>query len=422
MTNDPDDLIGRIAAIEPARGTPPLSGHSIRSLTRAATATPRAAPAWTWPKYRLASLGALVGSSALVVAAIVGLDAVGAPVPGVMTAVRTTSHPSLVPPTLAYIVHAEANSWYGTDTLLAKSMGACPVTLVTGSESAGLRHGSGHATAYRIESALSPSRAVLALAERLGLETSPLRWFPIGAHARGWWVGSLGGPSLITYSAKGITRWAYAARKESERRLLGDAGPHGANVPSAAASSRAAERVLAQLVPGVQLGRPLAVRSATDVEVDVALTVHGVATDERFDVEYLPGGRLGAASGPLTSVVGEVTYPTITPLSAARLLRQPKGDLVGLRGLSSAATTAPKHSGTPAPTLYCAATASVESVSDASMTLSANVLANGAVWLLPSWSFSTADDEVVPASLVAISPRYLLYEVPRIRYRGRGSR
>jgi hypothetical protein len=421
MTNDPDDLIGRIAAIEPARGTPPLSGHSIRSLTRAATATSREASAWTWPRYRLASLGALVGSSALVVAAILGLDAVGAPVPGVMTAVRTTSHPSLVPPTLAYVVHADTSGGYGSESS-AKSTGACPVTLVTGSENDGLRHGSGHATAYRIESALSPSRAVLALAPRLGLETSPLRWFPIGAHARGWWVGSLAGPSLTTYSAKGITWWSYAARKESERRLLGDAGPHGANVRSAAASSRAAERVLAQLVPGVQLGRPMAVRSATDVEVDVALAVHGVATDERFDVEYLPGGRLGAASGPLTSVVGEVTYPTIAPLSAARLLRQPKGALVGLRGLSSASATAPAHSGMPAPTLYCTATASVESVSDASMTLSANVLANGAVWLLPSWSFSTADDEIVSASLVAISPRYLLYEVPRIRYRGRGSR
>ena len=361
MASEPDDLIARIAAIEPARGTPPLSRRAIRTLTRAASVARHDAPAWTWPKYRLASIGAFVGSSALVVAAIVGLDALGAPAPGVIAAaIRTTSHPlEHAAPQLGAVANTEFSASFSSP---AKDAGACPVALVPMSDYAGLRQGAGRATAYRIGSPLSPSRAVLELAPRFGLGTSQLKWFALGAHEKGWWVGSLNGPSLTTYSSRGITWWSYSARKESERRLLHDAGAQGANVPTGAVSSHAAARLLARIVPGAQLGTPLTLRSATAVAVGVPLTVHGIATDERFSVDYFPGGRLAAASGPLTSVVSSVAYPTIAPLSAAQLLRRPKGALVALRGPSSTTpATAPTHSGTPTSTLYCNAVAGVES-------------------------------------------------------------
>ena len=118
-----------------------------------------------------------------------------------------------------------------------------------------------------------------------------------------------------------------------------------------------------------------------------------------------------------------MAYPTIAPLSAAQLLRRPKGALVALRGPSSTTpATAPTHSGTPTSTLYCNAVAGVESVSDATMTLSTHVLSSGAVWLLPSWTYSVDHHQVTAATSVAIAPRYLLYRTTTIRYGPHGTR
>jgi hypothetical protein len=423
-SSDGDDLIARIVELEPARGTPPLSRRAIRHLTRAATNTKHDAQAWTWPKYRLASLGALVGSSALVVAAIVGLDSLGTPVATFATsapsAIRTTSHPRLPPVSTS---DAYGDRDFGdVASSLTSGVAACPLTIEAHSDGDGLRRGPGRATAYQIASPLSPRRALLSLAPDFGLGTSRVRWFAMGAHARGWWVGKLSGPSLTTYSARGITWWSYAAPRESMRRLVHDAGERGRNVLSGTASARDAERLLEGLVSRVQLSNPTEARSSTSVEVAVPLAVHGVMTDEHFAVDYFPGGRLAAANGPLTSVVREVSYPAITPLYAAQLLRQPKGALVGLLAPSSTGSAGPP-TGAPVSTLYCNAMQSIDSVSSATMTLSTNVLSDGRVWLLPSWTFSATDDQYSGAKSVAISPRYLDYLPASIRYsRQKGTR
>jgi hypothetical protein len=74
-------------------------------------------------------------------------------------------------------------------------------------------------------------------------------------------------------------------------------------------------------------------------------------------------------------------------------------------------------------TLYCNAMQSIDSVSSATMTLSTNVLSDGRVWLLPSWTFSATDDQYSGAKSVAISPRYLDYLPASIRYsRQKGTR
>jgi hypothetical protein len=170
----------------------------------------------------------------------------------------------------------------------------------------------------------------------------------------------------------------------------------------------------------VQLGGTITSRSATSEGVMVPLAVHGVVTDQRFGVDFYPGGRLAAAAGPLANVIGEVTYPTISPRSAARLLQRPIGALVALGPLSSMATTgSPGHSGMPVSTLYCSAEKSLESASKASLTLSTKVLSNGNVWLLPTWTYSAIPDGYSEATSVAISPKYLHYRPATVRYRTR---
>lgn len=420
MSGDGDELIARIAALEPARGTAPLSRRSIRSLIRAATVTPHEARTWTWPRYRLASLGALIGSSALVIAAIVGLDSVGSSLPSVVASAARTAHHPLVPPSSP---SSPSESGFSFNTELSTSSSTagatgCPVIVADRANTNLLASEPSHATAYRVESLLSPSKALLALAPAFGLGTSSVKWFSIRAHARGWWVGSLGGPSLTTYSSKGITWWSYVGRRESTTRLLQSAGRHGQNILSSTVSTHDAIELLAGLVPGAQLGGPTASRSATSEEVVIPLAVRGVVTDQRFDVDYYPGGLLAAAAGPLASVIHEVTFPTISSRSAARLLQRPIGTLVALTTPSSATTReSPVPSGMAGSTLYCSAEKSVESVSMASLTLSTNVLSNGHVWLLPTWTYSAiryASDEV---NSVAVSPKYLHYRRATVRYR-----
>jgi len=183
MSGDGDELIARIAALEPARGTAPLSKRSIRSLIRAATVTPHEARTWTWPRYRLASLGTLIGSSALVIAAIVGLDSVGSSLPTVLaSAARTARHP-LVPPSSPSVAGYSFAAFAITSST-AGAMG-CPVILADHADANVLASGPSHATAYRVESRLSPSRALLALAPAFGLGTSSVKWFSMRAHARG---------------------------------------------------------------------------------------------------------------------------------------------------------------------------------------------------------------------------------------------
>ncbi len=417
MAGDGDELIARIAALEPARGTAPLSRRSIRSLVRAATVTPHEARTWTWPRYRLASLGALIGSSALVIAAIVGLDSVGSSLPSVVASAARTAHHPLVPPSSPSMPGYSFNTEAATASSTTRAAG-CPVIVADRANTHVLASGPRHATAYRVESLLPPSRALLSLAPAFGLGTSSVKWFSMRAHARGWWVGSLAGPSLTTYSSRGITWWSYFGRRESATQLLQSAGRHGQNLLSSTVSTHDAMELLAGLVPGAQLGGPTVSRSATSEEVVIPLAVHGVVTDLRFDVDYYPGGLLAAAAGPLASVIQEVTFPTISSRSAARLLRRPMGALVALTTPSSATTReSPVPSGMAGSTLYCSAEKSVESVSMASLTLSTNVLSNGHVWLLPTWTYSAiryASDEV---NSVAVSPKYLHYRRAMVRYR-----
>ena len=422
MSSDRDDLIARVAALEPARGTPRLSRRTIRNLVRATTATPRAARTWTRPRYRLASFGALVGSGALAVAAFIGLDSVGPSLPAALTsAVRTTSHP----PVPSLWSAAEQYSQHGNpDAKALSSNASCPIALqVRGAATLSFPPGPRRATAYRIASSLSPPRALLALAPVFGLATARVKWFPSGAHARGWWVGTLSGPSLTTYAAAGITWWSYVGRRETSQHVSSDMVRDGLH-QSEATSVHDAMRLLSRLGAAGALGSPTTQRSPSSVQVSFPLSVHGVVTDERFVVTYYPGGHLAAAGGPLTAIVRGVAYPTVTPLTAVHLLRRPKGALVALAAPTSTSATGTTFApGKHVSTLYCGAMNSLVSVTNASMTLTTKELSDGSAWLLPSWTFSQAlplGGSYGPneATSVAINPRFLDYLPAKIHLRG----
>jgi hypothetical protein len=422
MSSDRDDLIARVAALEPARGTPRLSRRTIRSLVRATTATPWAARTWTRPRYRLASLGALVGSGALAVAAFIGLESVGPSLPAALTsAVRTTSHPPV--PSL-WSADVQYSSQHGSpDATGFTASASCPVALqVRGAASVPFPPGPRQATAYRIASLLSPPRALLALAPVFGLATARVKWFSSGAHARGWWVGTLSGPSLTTYAAAGITWWSYVGPREASQHLIPES-VLDVRHQSDATSVHDAMRLLSRLGAAGTLGSPTTQRSPASVQVSFPLSVHGVVTDEHYIVTYYPGRHLAAADGPLTAIVRGVTYPTVTPLTAVQLLRRPQGALVALAPpTSTSATGTTTTSGRHVSTLYCGAMSSLLSVTNASMTLTTKELSDGSAWLLPSWTFSRA----VPqggtygrneASSVAINPRYLDYLPAKVHLR-----
>jgi hypothetical protein len=292
----------------------------------------------------------------------------------------------------------------------------CPVLLdVRRASSVLLPQGPGRATAYRISSPLSPSRALLALAPAFGLDASQVMWFRTGGHTKGWWTGSLAGPSLTTFSSKGITWWSYVGPREL--------GQHrGGRLATGAVTRRATLQLLGRVATSAQLGALVEARTLTSVRDFVPLRVHGVTTDEAFRISFASGGRIAAAVGPLATVTSAVTYPTISALDAARMLRRPMGKLVGLAAPTSTASRTSTRR--PGPTVYCGDVMSLEHVSSASLTLRTAKLADGRVWLLPSWTFSgtrmvawSAEAAFGAASAVAINPRFLDYQPAAIRTR-----
>jgi len=143
----------------------------------------------------------------------------------------------------------------------------------------------------------------------------------------------------------------------------------------------------------------------------IPLAVHGVVTDQRFDVDYYAGGPPRGSCGATGErhPGGDLPHDLLaqrgkTPATSDR--GAPRADDAVLGDDEGVACF---RRGCRSPRCIAVPRRALRVFRWRSLTLSTNVLSNGHVWLLPTWTYSAiryANDEV---NSVAVSPKYLHY-------------
>jgi hypothetical protein len=174
------------------------------------------------------------------------------------------------------------------------------------------------------------------------------------------------------------------------------------------------------------LGAAVVIRTTTSVTVNIPIDVHGMVTDHSNSITYVGRARIESASGVRFRVVRSLSYPTVSPTLASRIVNQPAGALVALISPHSAAAYrhVPK---VRRPVIYspCGPEVGRIAVAHASMSLITAELQGGRSWLLPSWSLSgvihagwSQGRQIATVTTLAIYPQYLRFlPAPIVRYR-----
>ena len=187
-----DELLTRITRIDPAAGAAPLSDGALDRVVRhAMTPAPRT---WTWARFQLATVGAFVGSSALVIAGIVGLNAAAPSLPVLALGSSSTPNAEMIP----YLDYH-----FTADPSLPDSAGS--------------------ATAYELTSAEDPTAAASMLAK--GLHVPGTVTTTTDGYAE---VGPDSGSNVSAWNSDGVVDWSYVAGSPTGGTgALGSTGPSG---------------------------------------------------------------------------------------------------------------------------------------------------------------------------------------------------
>jgi hypothetical protein len=462
-----DELLSRIARFDPAAGIAPLSDGALdRVVRQAMTPAPRT---WTWARFQLATFGALVGSSVLVIAAIVGIDAAAPSLP--VIALSDASSPNAR--TIPYLDYQ-----FAADKSLPSSAGS--------------------ATAYQLTSNENPVAAASSLAS--GLQVPGMVTTSSDGYAH---VGPSSGTNVSAWTSNGVVNWSYVAgspgatdpgggtgatgstrstgRTGSTGTIgalestvpagahdgagangstgstgppgsTGASGPAGAGtsgvsgLPTSLQASQQAVSVLNELGINSDLGTPQIDVSNSEVDVTVPLVIDGESSDQSYVLAYGANDELERASGILAAAIPKSAYPTIAPSEVVSILNDDHGfifyggiaPLTGLAPPSRATpttsgstppvtsrssfgtgalgqigltpTTLPPATGVTSTTLLSGPPVVDVDINAASMVLGTYTLANGTTWLLPTWDVSGPETGTTITAAVTYAAKVIAVE------------
>ena len=256
-------------------------------------------------------------------------------------------------------------------------------------------------------------------------------------------VGPSNGPNVSTWTSNGVVSWYFY---DSTPTVTSPDGTPPASDPTLPTNAQAADEALAELGHlGVtnQLGTPSVSNYGTEVDVTIPIVVDGLATDQSFYVAYGANNTLNSVSGEFVTATAETTYPTISQTDAVQVLQDHNGAVFygGVMpmsaasspgGSSSSSSTGPSASsgtspsappsgavGDSSPPFTDPTTTIPEPVYDvninqATMQLSTYTLTDGTSWLLPTWALSGPEtgtsvtaDTTYTANVLAVDSQYV---------------
>jgi hypothetical protein len=406
--NGHDELLSRIAAVDPAARLTPMTEGSLDRVSRYAM-SPMPKP-WTWRRFRFASLGALVGSGGLVVAGILGIQAAGQGLP-ILALGQSAAKSGPVAPGSS-----------STSPVAGPMMLPYETFQFTSDPSLSSAVGSG--TAYELSSSIDASTAASQLAQALSVPGDV-----IDQGDGSYQVGPDNGPDVSTYTSNGVVNWYYESAMPTA--IL---SPDGATTTTTTTTTstdstgplptndQASQEAVAQLgTLGVSndLGTPSVSSFDTEVDVTIPIVVDGLSTDQTFYVSYGPDSVLNSVSGEYLTATPETTYPTIAPTDAVNVLIAHNGFIfyggVMPMGAASPANSSSSPGNAPTDTTPTtdpgassgsgpgdSTTTTVPGdpsttipepvlnvdINQATMQLSSYTLTDGTSWLLPTWALS----------------------------------
>jgi hypothetical protein len=396
-----DELTSRAAALAPGRNAPRLSPEELRSLATHAMRKPQVRDAkssspraWSRRRVGYASLGAVIGSGALLVAVILGIGAAAPSLPALGSPATTTSLPVRSLPVLK-VRSGPVSGGYGMGGLATNS-----VVIYKFVADPDLSTATGSSTAYVLSSPADMATATGTIATALGLPDTVTYLGPENYNG-----GSADGPNVTVDSVAGILNWLYPTWSGNVNTDPALANPQSiavnpnAPLPSDGQATTDAEQLLQAAGVSVnELGVPTVSRYEAGVNVAFQVAAGGLQTDQEMQVEYGPGATVLTASGIIATTTPSTTYPTISPT-----------DAVGLLTSTSDSSSGPTSS----------SIVTVD-ISQATMTLATYTLEDGRNCLLPTWNLSGSEsgstgpaDSTYSGSVLAVPAKYVQFEPVR---------
>lgn len=356
-----DELLARVAMMEPGRTLPRLNSEQLLSLADSAKA-------WDGPgvdherepvnratprrRLRYVSIGALAGAGALATALLLSVSSVAPPSSATPPAGTKSALPSLVlrvdRKPLGSSTAETYNFQFTADPNLSTTSGTGTGYELTSPSDV-------EVVASEIESALGVSGPVI----------------QVGSND--YYVGPSGGPDAMVSLENGVLHWEYPVWTDG---ASGESVPvdQGSPVPTDAQATASAQRQLESIgLSGAQLGTPLVSHSSTAVDVAIPMTVGGLSTDQYEEITYGAGGVVIYSSGIVATATPSAAYPTNSPAQAVTLLTGYSGVLTSGSGGASGSGDSNDVS---------------VNIDEASAALSTYALTDGTTWLLPAWKLS----------------------------------
>jgi hypothetical protein len=250
----------------------------------------------------------------------------------------------------------------------------------------------GSATAYTLVSPTDGAAATGTIATALGLSDTVTYLGPGNYNG-----GPSPGPNVTVDTVSGILNWQYPTWSGSRTQPIPASpsitvNPNAPLLADGKATTDAEQLLEAAGVSEEQLGAPAVSRYEAGVNVTFSKVAGGLATDQSMQVEYGPGGTVLTASGVIVTAAPSATYPTISPTDAVGLLTNGSGSVSG--GTNQSIVTV--------------------DITRATMSLSTYSLADGASWLLPTWTLSGSESgsfgapsSTYTGSVLAIPAKYV---------------
>jgi hypothetical protein len=382
-----DELTAQAAAIAPARHTPRLSPDGLTSLVMLAMREPknhdpRTSGTQARSRHRVgyASAGAFLVACALVVAAVLGLQASTPSRP--MPSRPMPSRPALGLPVLKVRGTPTNGGYGGLESQVTYKFLADP----------NLSKATGSASAYVLASPADMAAATGTIAKALGLSDTVTYLGPGNYNG-----GPSSGPDVTVDTQSGVLNWLYPTWSGNVNTTPSLANPTpiavnpNAPLPTDGQATMDAEQLLQAAGVGVeQLGAPKVSRYEAGVNVAFQVVAGGIPTDQEIQVEYGPGATVLTASGIIATTTLSATYPSISPTDAVGLLTDGSGG---------------GEASQPIVTV---------DISQATMTLATYVLTDGTSCLLPTWALSgpengsgVAAGSTYTGSVLAVPAQYV---------------
>ncbi len=422
--NGHDELLSRIAAVDPAAQVAPMTEGALERVSRhAMTPMPKT---WTWRHFQFASLGALVGSGGLVIAGILGIQSAAQNLP--IIALGST--------------HSAGPTKPGASK---QGFGAMMIPYETFNFTAdpSLSSSQGSGTAYVLSSSIDAATAASQIAQELGVSGDVTS---LGGGS--YQVGPDNGPDVSTYTSNGIVNWYFSSATPTVTTSPGGTttaptDPTGPLPTNDQAAQDALTLFETTLGVSNDLGTPSVSNYGTEVDVSIPILVDGLSTDQSFYVSYGPNSVKNSVSGEFVTATAQSTYPTISQTDAVNVVIAHNGFVFcgGIMPMGVAPSTGTTNSsgsssgsapgGAPSSGPVGSASPPVTTppttppttipepvinvnINQATMQLATYSLTDGTSWLLPSWALSgpetgttVSPGDTYTANVIAVDSQYV---------------